>query len=169
MAPPASRIKDVCDDLLAAVIMYHGGVLPDRQFVSAGAPAWDCELVAVWCERTGPYDGEVNVEQPSSFSPSAAHSLRYGTFVVSIARCTPAVPDSKAGKIILPTVGDEESAATELYEDAQRIANGLLEAEQAGALPGCHGIAGVDWRVVGPSGGFVAGEFRVRVGLATGL
>lgn len=169
MAPPPSRIKDVCDDLLAAVILYHGGMLPDRQYVSAGAPAWDCELVAVWCERTGPYDGEVNAEIASSFLPSAAHSLRYGTFVVTIVRCTPAIPDSSGGKIVLPTVVQEEAASTLLYEDAQRTVNALLEAEKAGALPGCHGISFIDWRVLGPSGGMVAGELRARIGLATGL
>jgi hypothetical protein len=169
MAPPATRIMDVCVDLLTAVQARHGGVLPTRQYVSAGAPAWDCELLAVWCERTAGFDGDVMLETSSPIMASAAHVMRYGTFVVTIVRCTPAVPESSGGKVVVPTVAKEEEAASTLYEDAQRVINALVLAEKAGELPGCNGMAFVDWTVQGPEGGLVAGNLRVRVGLATGL
>lgn len=169
MAPPATRIMDVCTDLLTAVQANHGGILPARQYVSAGPPAWDCELVAVWCERTAGFDGNVMAELSDAIAKAAAHTMRYGSFVVTIVRCTPAVPESAGGKVVLPTVAKEEDAASALYEDGQRVINALVAAEKAGELPGCNGIAFVDWTTQGPDGGMVAGNLRVRVGLATGL
>lgn len=169
MAPPATRIYDVCADLLGAVVNNHGGTLPDRQFVSPGAPAFDCEGLMVWCERTAGFDGDVLVETTTSILPGASHTMRAGTFVVTLTRCAPNVVSDDGGNLTLPTTDEEDEAAQLVYEDGQRVLNALVEAEKAGELPLCHSLAFIDWRVLGPYMGFVAGELRVRVGLATGL
>ncbi len=168
MAPPPGRVYDVCTDLLGAIIANHGGSLPARAFVSAGAPAWDCELLATWCERTYTTDGDITVEARQPL-PGASHTLRAGLFVVTLLRCTPAVLDEQGGEVVLPTVEQEQEASELLYEDNQRIMNALVAAEKDGSLPGCHGIAMLDWRSLGPFGGLVAGEQRVAVGLSSGL
>jgi len=169
MAPPVTRIYDTCQQLLDAVVAGHTGTLPERRYVSAGAPAWDCELVAVWCERTFGVAGDPAVEVIDPLASSAGHTMRAGTFVVTIARCTAAVVDANGDQITLPSVDEEEAAAAELYQDAQAVINALVAAERAGDLPGCHGVAFESWGPLGPEGGFVAGELRVRVGLSSGL
>ena len=83
---------------------------------------------------------------------------------MTLTRCAAQMDDS--GKP--PTEAEEETAATELYGDAQRTLNALIEAERAGDLPSCHGIAFSSWTVVGPDGGYVAGELRVQVALSVG-
>lgn len=169
MAPPATRIYDVCADLLAAVQTRHGSPLPARQFISAGAPAWDCELLAAWCERTaGLGSADPNVEAAVAHSREPTHAMRYGVFVLTLMRCTPAVPDTVGAEVVLPTVADEQAASSQLYEDAQRMLNAVVAAEKAGELTECHSLALVDWRIIGPDGGYVAGELRLRIGLAQG-
>lgn len=162
MAPDPSRIFDVCEDVLGAVVTRHGAPLPARQYVAAGLPAWDCELVAVWCESTIGIDGNVSVEALEPMRRAAAHSMRAGVFVVTIARCAP-TPGPRGAA---PSTDTEETVARTLYEDAQRILNSLLAAEKAGELGGCHGVAFQQWAPIGPEGGYVAGELRVRIGLA---
>lgn len=162
MAPDPSRIWDVCQDVLQAVVTRHGAPLPSRQYVAAGLPAWDCELVAVWCESTAGFDANVAVEAVEAIRRAAAHSMRYGIFVVTVTRCAPAL-DHRGRP---PSVADEETVARLLYEDAQRILNSLLAAEKAGELGDCNGVAFQQWNTIGPEGGYVAGELRVRIGLA---
>lgn len=168
MPPPPERIYDVCGQLLAAVEARHGAPLPARRYISAGAPAWDCDLLATWCERTAGTAGTVAQEAVVVHTAEPTHAMRYGLFVVTLVRCTPAVPDADGQTVTLPTVEDEDGAARTLYEDAQRMLNALVAANKAGELPGCHSVAFVDWRTVGPDGGYVAGELRVRVGLSVG-
>lgn len=169
MPPPASRVMDVCTDLLGAVIDGHGGSLPSRTYVSAGAPAWDCELLSTWCERTYTIDGDVGTEARVPFGAGAGHTMRAGLFVVTLLRCTPAVIDTDGLEPVLPTVEQEQEAAELLYEDNQRIMNALVAGERNGALPGCHGLVFTDWRSLGPFGGLVAGEQRLAVGLSSGV
>ena len=169
MTAPVTRIKDVADQILDAVVVYHGGSLPDRQYRSAGPPAWDCELVSVHCESTEPVESAPEFGEFQSITRAAGHKMRAGTFVVSIARCTPAVPEMVGQQIKLTSVDEENAASAVLYEDAQRILNALIEAEDAGELPGCNSIVFQGWTSVGPEGGFVGGEQRLIVGVSTGL
>jgi phage tail protein X len=133
------------------------------------APPMDCELVATWCERTYAHTGSVVEEVIEPLGSAASHVLRAGMFVVTMYRCTPAVPDSHGDSIALPSTLEEEAAARELYGDAQRVTNALRAAERAGELPACNGLAFDSWTGLGPEGGMVGGELRVRVGLATGV
>jgi hypothetical protein len=101
-------------------------------------------------------------------SKGAGFAMRVGTFVITLVRCTPAVPDSKGPKVSLPTVAQEEDAAEQLYGDSQRILNALVTAHRAGELTGCHSLMFLEWAPIGPEGGYVAGELRVRIGLVMG-
>lgn len=161
MVTPVSKIYDTCTALLAAVETHHGGTLPARRYVSAGPAAWDCELVAVWCERTYSHDGEVGQELVQSI-PGARRTMRGGLFAVEVVRCAPTPKDSGDP----PSVAAEEAAAELVYEDGQRTLNALVAAERDGDLPGCHGVAFADWTVQGPEGALVASLLRVRVNLA---
>ncbi len=168
MAPEPTRLYVMAAAALAAVQTHHGGTLPDRQFVSAGPPAWDCELLAVHVERTEGYEGDVATVTVQPMSSGAGFAMRAATLGVTLVRCTPAVPDSKGSKVSLPSVADEEAAALTLYSDAQRVLNALVEAHKAGELGACRSLAFLDWTVLGPEGGMVAGLLRVRAGLVIG-
>lgn len=163
------RIYEVCHALLAAVSTRHGGTLPDRQYVAAGPPAFDCQLLSVHCLSTAGYDGNLGSLTPEAIRRGAGFAMRSGQFGITIVRCTPAVPDSKGAKVSLPTVAQEEEAAELLYTDAGRVLNALVAAAKASELTGCHSIAFEGWSVIGPDGGMVAGELLVRVGLVMGV
>jgi hypothetical protein len=169
MAAPVTRIQDVAEELLAAIVTYHGGIVPDRQIVPAGPPAWDCEMVAVWCESTSSVDGGPELDAFESRRRMTGHQMRAGTFVISIVRCTPAVPNVVGSTVLVPTVDDENAAGRELHEDAQRVINALAEARDADELGTCNSIVFDTWTQLGPDGSYFASEQRVRVGLSTGL
>lgn len=153
--------------MLAAVVAHHGGDLPDRQYVSASAPPWDCELLATWCEMTNGTPGDPTLRSADANAASAPWAMRAGTFVVTLVRCVP-MADLNGDEVVLPTPDEEQAAAQVLYEDAQRLLNALAEGYRQGELGTCHGLAFLDWRAIGPAGGLVAGELRVAVAL-TGL
>ncbi len=168
MAPEPERLLNMAQSTLMAVQSHHGGELPARQFVSAGPPVWDCELLAVHVERTEGYDGNAATTTVQPLAAGAGFAMRVATLVVTLVRCTPAVPDSKGSKVTMPSVDDEEAAATVLYTDAQRMLNALVVAHRAGELVACRSLAFQDWSVLGPTGGLVAGVLRVRAGLVIG-
>ena len=169
MAPEPERIYNVCQALLTAVIDHHGGTLPSRQYVSAGAPAWDCDLIAVWHETADGYEGNPVTITTQTMPSGAGFALRAGTFVITMVRKTCAVVKSVGNRAVLPTVEQEEDAAHTLYGDEQRMVNAVVAATKAGELPGCHSLAIVGWQVIGPEGEYVAGELRVRIGLVVGV
>ncbi len=168
MAPEPERLYDMAAAALLAVQTYHGGPLPERQFVSAGPPVWDCELLAVHVERTEGYEGDVATVTVQPMSSAPGFAMRAATLAVTLVRCTPAVPESKGSKVSMPSVDDEEDAALTLYSDSQRVLNALVQAHKAGELGGCRSLAFLDWSVIGPEGGMVAGLLRVRAGLVVG-
>lgn len=168
MAPEPERIYNVCDALLTAVVTHHGGTLPARQYVSAGAPAWDCDLIAVWHETADGYEGDPVSISTQTMPAGPGFAMRAGTFVITMVRKTCAVPRSQGNRAILPTVEQEEDAARVLYGDEQRMVNAIVAAAKAGELTGCRSLAILGWQVIGPEGEYVAGELRVRIGLVLG-
>lgn len=168
MPPNPERIFDAAQQLLAAVVTRHGGTLPDRQYVSAGPPAWDCELVSVHAVSGGSYDGNLSATAVEQNPRAAGFSMESAQYGITIVRCTPAVPDSKGTKPSFPTVAQEEAAAEALYADVQRVKNALVAAAKTGELPGCASLVFEGWSVIGPDGGMVASERLVRVGLVMG-
>lgn len=171
MALDPQRLNTICRAVLDAVVARHGGTdgaaLPPRRYVSAGPPAWDCELVAAWCENTAGQEGDTASDVIQGLGSAAGFGMRTATVVVTIARCTPAMPDVIGTHIVVPTVEDEEAASVRLYEDSTRVLNALLAANAAGDLTGCNAMAFAGWNVLGPEGGYVGGELRMRIGLTS--
>lgn len=168
MAPEPERVYNLCQALLGAVVDRHGGTLPDRQFVSAMAPSWDCDLLAVWHEVAEGYEGNPTVATTQSMPSGAGYAMRAGTFVITMVRKTCAIVRSQGNKAILPTVEQEEDAARTLYGDEQRMVNAVVAAVKAGEIAGCHSLAILGWQGIGPDGEYVAGELRVRIGMVIG-
>lgn len=167
--PNPERIYDAAEQLLTAVVVHHGGALPARRYVSAGAPVWDCELVAVHATGGFPTEGPVGTVASQPNMRGAGFALESAQFGITIVRCTPAVPESKGAQVKLPTVEAEQAAALALYTDVQRVKNALVVAAKAGELPGCSSLVFEQWTTEGPEGGMVATVRLVRVGLALGV
>ncbi len=169
MAFDPQRLNVMCRAVLDAVVARHGGtdgaMLPPRRYVSAGPPAWDCELVAAWCETTAGQEGDPASDVLQGLGSAAGLGMRTATVVVTVARCTPAMPDVVGTQIVVPTVEDEEAASVRLYEDSTRVLNALVAAHAAGELAGCNSLAFAGWNVLGPEGGYVGGELRLRIGM----
>lgn len=180
MAPPADRVylaaREVLDTVVAGYVAAQAGtdwladsVLPDRQLVSVGPPAWDVTdegcaggVVAVWVERVYPHAGNVVAEPADAQAGSAGHVLR-GWFVrIQIARCVPTLDDQGNP----PDAGDEEAAAEVLLRDCQLVQNVLRAAEKDGTLTRCNDLAFVEWVSVGPDGAMAGGTHGYRMNLA---
>lgn len=162
-----TRLFDRAADVLAALELYAAQtsyLLPDRRYVSPGLPAVDCEQVTVHVERTYSFEGDLAAEVLQPHLPRAGFAARGATIVIQIFRCAPKA-DTQGTKIVLPDVADEEAAALSTYSDAVFVINALLAGEKNADLPGCSGLAIENWNSLGPNGGFVGGETRVRVTL----
>ena len=158
MAPAPTRIYDICVDMLSTVVANHGGTLPARQYVSAGPPAWDCELVAVHC---------ISSASPTGADPiarSAGHLMRSAQIVVTIVRCVPTVDTNGMG-VSVPSVTEEQAAAAALYGDAQRIVNAVAIGEAAGTIGSCWGVRFLDFAALGPEGGFAGASVSFEIAL----
>lgn len=177
MAPPLSRLHDLKLDVLQAVIDYYaahdaelpvGGRLPAKQFVSAGPPAWDCEQLVVHTERTMGIEGNVAQEVVQPVLPHAGHAMRAAEVMVTLVRCHPTAQRAGSGKVLLPSVEQEEAVAAVVDTDGIAVLNALVAAERAGLLPHCHSVAFLAWQVVTAEGGLVGSQLRVRLGLGSG-
>lgn len=163
--PNPERVFDAAQQLLAAVVTRHGGTLPARQYVSAGPPAWDCELVSVHATGGGSYDGNLSAVAVEQNQRGAGFAMEQAQFGITIVRCAAVAQGTKPP---YPTVAQEEDAAAALYADVQRVKNALVAAAKAGELPGCASLVFEGWSVIGPEGKFVSSERLVRVGLVMG-
>lgn len=164
MPIPRNRIYTVAQAVLTAVqdgLAGEGVAVPDRAYVSAGAPAFDgdvCSLLAVWVESA---DRTTQGDDVDPFLEDAANWLiRTPRYVVTLARCAATLTDIGAA----PSVAVEQAVAEDVYGDATSIVNAVVAAYNAGLLPtSCHGLAYAGWQVNGPSGGMVASEVRFDI------
>lgn len=164
MAIPRDRIYSVAEGLLMAVqagLAAEGVPVPDRAYVSAGAPALDvgiCSILAVWAESA---DRTTQGDDVDPFEEDSANWLiRTPRYVVTLGRCSAVIHDNGEP----PSVAEEQAAALALYGDATSIINAVVAAYSAGDLPtSCHGLAYAGWQVIGPSGGMVATEVRFDI------
>jgi hypothetical protein len=158
VAPPADRLYSAARALLDTVVAYYddqGVPLPDRRFVSDGTPAWDCEQVCTYVERT--FSGTLEDENTR---PMNCLVVRSAQIVVEIARCTPVFANEWSDA---PPAADEiDGVAQTVLGDSMLLANGIVAAHKAGDLGGCRGLALVEWESLGPQGGLVGGRQRVR-------
>lgn len=165
MAPSADRIWLLAQELRDVIRLGYAAAgvdLPERQFVSPGLPAWDCEILAIQLERTFGIAGNLAAEIVEPQLPQAAHAMRGATFAVWLVRCVPTIHDDGTN-IHVPSVTEEEAAAKIIYSDVQLLLNVIVAAQRAGNLPGCSGLAFEAWQGVGPQGGLSGGYLRLRL------
>jgi hypothetical protein len=171
MPIPPERLDDICHAILDAVATGYttaSAALPGRRYVSAGAPAWDCEQVVVHAERVYGQEGDVRAEAPAAYSRHPGHTMRAVEAIVTIIRCAPAVT-RRGQQVVPPTVESEEAVAALVHADMGLVLNSLITAERAGDLPGCNSIAFMQWQAVPVQGDLVGSQQRVRVGLHIGV
>lgn len=160
------RLMERCSDVLTAIEDHYASAsveLPERRFVSAGNPAYDCELVAVWCERYEPHEGDVSfaVGVPTTARPG--FGLLVGSFVATIVRKTCAVLQEGA---LPPTAEQEEAAAALLYGDAL-LMHGALATAIAMGMAGCNSLVFTAWSLnqAEVQAGWIGGELRFRMAM----
>lgn len=162
---PDSRIFDIAQACLDAVVAHYlteAVDLPDRQYVSNGLPAFDCEQITVHVENTFGITGTPLGENPTDQYRDAGHAMRAGVFAITIIRCVPMLDDDGNA----PTVAREVTASQAIYADAVLVLNALIVAEGNGDLPGCGAIVFRSWTNENPQGGYGGGTLRVSISLA---
>lgn len=156
MPLPVDAIYDVARatlDVVVAAYIDAGVDLPDRQYVADGTPAWDCDQVTVYAERT--FSGFAGQEV---VAPLDCLHIRSAVFWVEIARCVPALTNRGAA----PTAAAIEASAQVILRDPIIVANALVQAYRDGELGGCLGLVLEGWEGLGPEGGYAGGRQRFR-------
>lgn len=168
---PGNRLFAWCEAVLDALESWEvanteAWSLPERRVISHGLPALDCELVAVWCEQTLGYEGDVTVAVGGPLNPQAAHSMRAATIGITISRCdlSAAELDLVGGEVELPSPFSVTETARITYADQAHVMNALLAATKAGVF-GQHQWAPLSWTTEGPEGGLAGSTLRISVGL----
>ena len=144
----------------------EGWVLPERRLISHAAPAWDCEMVAVWCQSATGYEGDVTLPTPGPLNPQGARSMRVATLGISIVRCAPDASEIELELTgaSLPSAAAVQEVAELCYPDQAHTMNALLEATKAGKF-GQHQWAPLSWTPEGPDGGFAGSTLLINAGL----
>jgi len=172
---PGNRLMAWCEGFLDALQDWEmanseGWLLPDRRVISHGAPAWDCELVAVWCEGTGGYEGDVTLPTPGPLTRQGAHSMRAAQIGITIVRCdlSAAELDLRGGEVDLPSALSVTETARVTYADQAHVMNALLTADASGKF-GIHQWAPISWTPEGPDGGLAGSTLRLSAGLVVAV
>lgn len=135
--------------------------LPERRLVVPGLPAYDCPMLAVHVERIFPHDGNLSAEAVPQMEGEAAFQLRALAVAVYLLRCVP--PLNNDGSV--PAVELEEGAAADILRDPVHEWRAILDALDAGELPGCGGVAWNGWESLTPDGLLGGGVLRFLVSL----
>lgn len=160
MTLPADRLYRAARNLLDVVVAHYASVgvaLPDRQFVSDGTPAWDCEQVCVYVERVFSTRGDVSSE---ANQPIDCLVVRGAQIAVEIARCTPVFADDWSDAA--PSGEAIETVAQQVLADPMHLTNAIVDGYRNDELAGARGLSLVEWESLGPQGGLVGGRQRVR-------
>lgn len=161
-----AQLYDVAAACLSALSGYYDadGVdldLPARRaVVPSSAVAWDCELCAVTVTSVGAHAGDPSQQVTPILEADPAYQLRFAVLTVTILRDLPVTSDGEA-----PTVDDEDQAARKVFADMGTAWNALVDAQAAGRLPCCGGIAFVGWSQVAADGGLGGSVLTVQVSL----
>jgi hypothetical protein len=157
MALPPERAYQLAAAALQAVVQHYADEsedLPARQFASDGEVAWDCEFVAVRVVRI--YAGTPDAEIVGSLNCPLTLTAVLG---LSVARCVPTMGEQGTP----PSASEIDASAQVVLKDPLLLYAALREAQKAGDLAGCSGLAYEQWVAIGPSGGMSGGELTVRV------
>lgn len=125
----ATALHDAALELLTVAVDALAGTdagAPDRQYVSPGPPAFDCEQVTV-------HAGAIGDAQTAPLAPALAPAMRdattghvfLATLVVTAIRCTPALagPDGST----FPAPADLQASALVTQTDAWAIWNRIVQ------------------------------------------
>lgn len=148
-----------------AVASYYddnGISLPARRYVSAGRPAFDCELFCVSVQNVASHSGDIRVDVIESMTTSAGFMLRYARLVLWVVRCGAVINDNGDP----PTVTAEEAAAQPVLSDEENMRAAILAAVRSGALDGCADVAFEQWQNFDTEGGLAASAMSLRMNLA---
>lgn len=158
------RITRICEALIAATrdgLNGAGYPVPANQFVSAGAPVIDDELLACSFLRIVPTQGD-----PAGNNPAPIRSLvsRAGEFVVY--NVMPAyVFETAAGETIAPSAAEQQDEAERVQGSLLAGINGVVTAAKTEQIGVGDLVVYLDSTIVGPEGGFVAIVDRWQVSL----
>lgn len=161
-----STLHELCLAVLDTVTGFYedqGLILPKRRVVPAGVPSWDCELVAVWSEGTYPHAGDIMREEPTPLVGMGGGTLRGLSVCVTICRCCPDVVELENGEVKWPSDSDVTETGRLVHEDEPLVTEAIRAGAAAGSLPNLNDWGLLNWSIVGPMGGFVASEMRLRV------
>lgn len=131
--------------------------LPERQYVSFGQIAWDCEQLTVSVLRTYATEGDPAFETRFSGMPIFSHHAV--ALEVSIIRCQPTIPDGSDH----PPVVDLQTAAYDALVDEGTLRDVLVSAQNAGDLGSPQGLSLGAWESQGPQGGVGGGALGVSL------
>lgn len=160
-------LYDLAAATLTAIVGYYDEhaqgeqVLPDRQYVTDGTPAWDADQVTVQAVRTFAVDGS-GVEV--GLLPLGPMVRRGAEFSVQVVRCIPTI-EGDMDAAGAPKVEDIEGSARVILTDAEMMADAIVAAYHEGALPGCGGVFFAGWANLEPEGGLGGGVITVRMTL----
>lgn len=169
---PGDRLFAWCEGVLDALEAWEfsnpdGWQLPERRVIAHGTPALDCELVAVWCQGTLGYAGDVLITGGGPLNPSAPKSMRTATIGITIARCDLSASEldiAANSEAQLPSPFSVTETARATYADQSATMNALLAATRAGVF-GEHQWAPISWTPDEPDGGLAASTLLIQVGL----
>lgn len=168
MAPPVTRLLDLADAVLAAIVgHWPAGCddLPDRQFVCNGSIIWDgCEQLAVSVARTAAAtEGDPATE--GLVSTNAFVGQQFAAIDISLLRCVPDIVENEMAVPSVPSPADLEASASTILRDAQGVRNAVTAAQRAGELASCSGLVIEGWASAGPEGSMGGGMTRIRLSL----
>lgn len=167
-----SALVDLGEAVLAAVVgnwpdpsasLPHVLPLPDRQYVTIGTPASDCDQLVVAVERTFGNEGNPAVERIIPIG-SGVPWLRAMVVAIQILRCVDVVTEV-GGQPVFPQPATMQAEADAILTDADTVLECLIAAQAVGELANCGGMALENWRALNPEGGFAGGVTRVRLNL----
>lgn len=170
-SPPVASTVDTLYDLATELLGFCAAALdtlpagaPDRQYVSMGAPALDCEQLTVHVYQVGEAVTSPNAT-PLDRMRRAVETPRLGlTFlIVTIARdCYPGPTGRNLDQP--PDVVDLDAAARELSADGWLLWNVVPAALRAGELWGaCHFTGWEPLQPLQPSGNIAGWTFPLQV------
>lgn len=164
MSRPESRVHALALATRDEVVRYYAEQvldLPERRQVTAGAPAWDCEMLAVWSRGTGPHSGDVSRTDATPL-PSIQLGTRWLDLSITITRCSTTIEE--VNRVVLwPTTEEEEAVAEAVHRDEVAVVNAIKAGADAGRLPNLADWTMGAWKIIGPNGGFVASEHEFRL------
>lgn len=145
-------------DAAVAGIEAAGLTAPVRRYVSPGDPPWDGEQLCVWIDRVGAILGNPATEEITAINCLHERVISLGVLHV---HCAPTY-DGDAAARAGADPAREERAAVEVLRTASAVKDGIIAAWRAGEFgePATGDLVFVDWNVVGPESGLVAGASR---------